>query len=956
MKKLSFITTLLSTFCLLCGCNKDIQPHVHDKDAQWQFNETIHWKKCSCGEEFDKGEHTIDENDCNCHTCGYHDPMFIVNEKGLLTGLTNFGKNYKGVLERDDDVKHNNFGKANAIGENAFEGCQASEIIIPKCVNAMHESIFNAEYKSKIKYEEEIEAGMPTIQWTQPIDGFRYKEDVYNFNVAMVNGLFYPTLKEAIENVKEDNTIIKIVKENHDAREEGWITVNHKIILESLTKKGSTDLQANFRIFYTGQLEVSPSITYSAGATNLETQLTYETCGTEKIPCLDTSSIYFPNVDKGPTGPEIYYHDAGGGSSYNALGEVQYYKDPILNEEVKCYAYGVFRFERESKNITGLTNFGKTINKLTISEFYKNSDSGSTAFGIAKYAFNAEETKSFEITVKGVKKLVTVNGHFQKGIFTDLIIKSGVSEIPEGAFDAEFVRGIHSGDEQVEIERKISKLSYVDINGCVNTIGDKAFLECCNLINVATKENGLKEIKSEVFRYCKRLQNVDFSKSISLNKIGVKAFYHCHNLNSFNIYSDYGWRGTSSGSTLAPCDLGPEKWPLIFKNSRYDNDGFQSIANITEKPIYVYSPYKKDSDGIHYQTSYYNTIEEVSHGNFEDGSFVRITNKYTADESGKNINFGPWHSVYITCDDDINREVAINRLSVERNAYVILGSNIKINEVVVDAYYSDVGGVAFTQHYGPTLPHVVYEFRFGARPDGEGANVCIELDGEPHYCTAFGLTHIYLVTDSQGPQVLRHLSHLGNRCREIEIKSQVKNKGEVFIESYHKEYHPEETGFAENNNVLTKVTFGNEVRRIGRWGHEVQGEFYGYAFQNCPNLREVDLGTGVIDLFPNTFKNCPKLRKIYNENNNNLHWIGESCFENCTALEEVTLYSKNLYSIDKRAFKGTNLKEFTFGRKGDWYVVKGSSKIPVTEEQLSKPRHAATYLRETYCEYPWRHV
>lgn len=64
MKKIVSMMVLAMLLALAaCG-----DPHTHAAEV-WELSGKEHWKTCECGEEFDRGAHTLDDMDC-CTACG----------------------------------------------------------------------------------------------------------------------------------------------------------------------------------------------------------------------------------------------------------------------------------------------------------------------------------------------------------------------------------------------------------------------------------------------------------------------------------------------------------------------------------------------------------------------------------------------------------------------------------------------------------------------------------------------------------------------------------------------------------------------------------------------------------------------------------------------------------------------------------------------------------------------
>ena len=98
--------------------------------------------------------------------------------------------------------------------------------------------------------------------------------------------------------------------------------------------------------------------------------------------------------------------------------------------------------------------------------------------------------------------------------------------------------------------------------------------------------------------------------------------------------------------------------------------------------------------------------------------------------------------------------------------------------------------------------------------------------------------------------------------------------------------------FAQNNANLESVTFANaeNISIIGSYG-----------FYNCTNLRTVNLGSYVTELYRGVFRGCTSLESV--ELSDNLTEIPYESFYGCTSLGEITI-GRNITLIQENAFIG----------------------------------------------------
>ena len=88
---------------------------------------------------------------------------------------------------------------------------------------------------------------------------------------------------------------------------------------------------------------------------------------------------------------------------------------------------------------------------------------------------------------------------------------------------------------------------------------------------------------------------------------------------------------------------------------------------------------------------------------------------------------------------------------------------------------------------------------------------------------------------------------------------------------------------------MTSITIPNSVTTIGD-----------KAFENCSNLREVEIGKSVLNSFKNIFSNSPNITSVTIEDG--VKEINACTFENCTRLKKIIIPQSVSY-IGDRAFQ-----------------------------------------------------
>ena len=90
MKKKLFAIGI-SCALLLSGCGTPAPAHTHTALNTWEADLVNHQKVCECGEAFDAGAHTLEENICT--VCGSEVAIFEDNS-GFVYTFTEYGDTF----------------------------------------------------------------------------------------------------------------------------------------------------------------------------------------------------------------------------------------------------------------------------------------------------------------------------------------------------------------------------------------------------------------------------------------------------------------------------------------------------------------------------------------------------------------------------------------------------------------------------------------------------------------------------------------------------------------------------------------------------------------------------------------------------------------------------------------------------------------------------------------------
>lgn len=168
-----------------------------------------------------------------------------------------------------------------------------------------------------------------------------------------------------------------------------------------------------------------------------------------------------------------------------------------------------------------------------------------------------------------------------KGNIYDVVIESGVTEIPAEAFAIEpgqlinkitINEGVTSiGDRAFAFCRSLERINIPD---SVTSIGSEVFLDCSELRNVQLSDN-VTQLGSKVFYWCSSLQNVRLPSNIT--EIKDEMFDGCYNLLLVDIprgvtsIGKGAFRGCSLRQVILPEDL------INIGDNAFAGNAFKSI-------------------------------------------------------------------------------------------------------------------------------------------------------------------------------------------------------------------------------------------------------------------------------------------------------------------------------------------------------------------------------------------
>ena len=161
------LTGLAMSISLLAGCD---QLHIHNVMSPFEYSDSQHWKTCSsCGEKIMIGDHAINDLTSKCLVCDYVDPIVVVDEQGIMTGLTPHGKT-KAIIDLPSSVKY--------VAKDALADSKVVLLNLSVDFVGYYEGAFDKENLIVHPAEEEV-------TW-ELLDGI-----YYNLSKNDVNTIFY---------------------------------------------------------------------------------------------------------------------------------------------------------------------------------------------------------------------------------------------------------------------------------------------------------------------------------------------------------------------------------------------------------------------------------------------------------------------------------------------------------------------------------------------------------------------------------------------------------------------------------------------------------------------------------------------------------------------------------------------------------------------------------------------
>ena len=484
----------------------------------------------------------------------------------------------------------------------------------------------------------------------------------------------------------------------------------------------------------------------------------------------------------------------------------------------------------------------------------------------------------------------------------------------------------------------------------------------------ATRNNlPVKAIADNAFKSYSSLTSIDLSKAINLKTLGSSAFYDCKNVTNIEY------------NAVAVDDLVENNY--IFYNVGNAKNGITLNigTSVTKIPAYLFYPYKNNG-------SYSPKITEMY---FADGSICESIGAYafaylnisniTMPEKLKVINKG----AFSNCLNLNSIKISSDLTNIGVQAFMLCERLISIE---IPSSVTSIGGGAFT--YCRSLKSVKYE------TSGEGYNY---KDGTLTIISALTTdtqTNWYnaninpLILNVEWEQTAKENTTIipknaFDSCynlTSIEIPSGVANIGQVAFSNCQSL-----TGIEIPSGVtsIRQATFSNCVS-LKSIKYETSGEGYTfkdgtltittaltldtktnwyiayinplilnvewedtaktnttiipkYAFQDCYNLTEIEIPSGVISVGDRAFWNCFNITNVIIPSS--VTSIVSDAFSNCIGLNSITIKSgvdlESAYTLPSVYKEG-----YTFN---GWYTTTNTSGTKVTVISANKYTSDTTY-------------
>ena len=501
---------------------------------------------------------------------------------------------------------------------------------------------------------------------------------------------------------------------------------------------------------------------------------------------------------------------------------------------------------------------------------------------------------------------------------------------------------VPKGTKEITDMSSCDALTSVTFNDDDIILNEDAFWSCSNLEEIALPIK-IKEIPNNLFRGCSSLYYINEFQLKNVETIGERAFYHCRNL----VLDLDGFTSLKviSGEAFERC-YSLEKWRLPSSLERLPNEGFgeknslseivlngtitelqdrclSNLSAITE--LYIPDNVQRISIGAFDNDSNLTYIKIDGTPIFDDSMYSATTNMPLSGQLDCNVetylNFTPflpygWSNciVYINNDgssgvtyykNDINTDV-INVYwpsGVEKIPNDKFHDCLSLSSITLPSGLTSIGNSAFTHCsslINMTIPNNVTSI-------GESVfRLCLSLSSItlPSGLTSIGNSAFYNCTGLTSITIPEGITNIGESVfcfclglSSITIPNSVTTIGRSAF---------------EDCVSLSSITIPNSVTSIGEWAFDGCESSSSItlpssltsiskgAFRGCYSLSSITLPSGVTTIDNYAFEYCYSLSSITLPNS--VTSIGNSAFESCRKLHEIIYHGSNIISIGNNSF------------------------------------------------------
>lgn len=887
---------------VLTGCTT---LHIHTFTVSYEHDEHSHWKTCKiCHQKFEQHEHVFNQFNDTCFICDYHDPLVIVDQDNEMIGMTEYGK-----TKLTFDVPSNVTG----IKKGAFDDAKAVTVKLNKELLYYDVGTFD-DTSVKIITNEEGD----TVQWEYDEESQRMKK--HSDYQAMVDGVYYETLRDAFDSVGVDEATITLLEDGLKIVEP--IEVKHSITLVGYFSKMT--LTCDFNFLPNGILYVPDTIEcigtfklllcdfdeeHAKGDASVDGNTTEE--------AYTTGAVAFANKNKCPDRVHVNYVTSfgAGAHQYEAIGAKQVANDLLIIPN-NYFAFGTLRFTRDFKSVIGLTEFGKTVTKLTITNVVKGTPAiiGPRSFNIAWRIF---------IDLPKIVGDKYIRFCRPKGFFTDLTIGEGITSIGRSAFN-NWIDGFFQPQFLEWIDIPFSHLFRVTIGPEVKEIGYHAFYDNVALtsVGIATNKDKLESelvtVGEEAFAHAYNLTSVDLNKANKLESIKKKAFSGCKNLTQLALPQG---RWTIGSDKYFPYDLTSTRAGALA----HSNTGeWKKSAPVDDKPISYTKTAKKDSIGRFVDVEFTNDIDEALNNCAQGGEIYLSEECYkehidTIDVSSVDmsklqltINVAPELPTLLGKDFIVKRGAG-NNITLNQDEYLILNNAKPVGDIVLKAegHYTPGEGT-YTEHgtymnpagfatnldedFTVTLQNENSESLPTKALEAVSNEVVIRDNAYKAYgLFGFGYDDYYQLgkLTSANPQI-DQLGSLSKVTSTITFGDQYKI--ERGVSSYIWINKNSGSAFSSLGSEITNINFDGSVDVIG-----------GNTFADFKKLKVVNFGESLRQILDGAFKNCSNLEtvdfsRVNAAEEGETFTFGTNVFSGCTSLNRLDI-PEGTIALDPTVYK-----------------------------------------------------